>query len=117
LPFEGPPAWAFDFRSPPPSLSGVALTCNFFTLAARDIRLHTLYFLCGDPARFVDGEGPKQAVLDGLVDLSGCHSQDPAGLGDGIGTKARHAGSFLCEDEPLQLSGQREPSCRPPPQE
>ena len=103
MPFKRPLARTFDFRSPPPALGSVTLTCDFVTLAAGDVCLHALDFVGGHPGRLVDGEGPEQPVLDGLVNLSGCHAEDPAGLGDGIGTKLM-VGSSL--NEPLQLSRQ-----------
>jgi hypothetical protein len=82
----------------------VTLTFDFVTLPAGDVCLHTLDFVGGHPGGLVDGEGPEQPVLDGLVNLSGCHAEGLAGLGDGVGTKARH-GRFL-PLLPLQLSHQ-----------
>jgi hypothetical protein len=83
------------------------LTCDFVTLAAGDVCLHALDFVGRHPGRVVDGEGPEQPVFDGLVNLSRCHAEDPAGLGNGIGTKARHAGSFLCWNEAYTATGAR----------
>jgi hypothetical protein len=93
-------------------LGGVTLTCDFVTLAASNVRLHTLDFLGGHAGRVVDGEGPEQSALDGFVNLSGSHAEDLADLSDGVGTKARHAGSFLCGDEPTVMTIAARPVAR-----
>jgi hypothetical protein len=65
-----------------------------------------------------DGEGPEQPTLDGLVNLRGCHAGGPGRPR----RRCRHEraswpGSFLCWNEPLQLSRQqaraRQQRCSP----
>jgi hypothetical protein len=53
----------FDRRRQP----WAVVTCDFVTMAAGYVCLHALDFVGEHPGRLVDGEGPEQHTLDGLV--------------------------------------------------